>query len=150
MPVQAFGASEFGLRGARDSHGGRSDECLSRSCIAHRGRHYAADSNTHNPLTPREARGADASFKLKVRERTRRTKVRNSKQGANPRVEQIQRPSCYARARNTQGPYFSMESSAHVDPPMPLPAEAHGRHFKHHATPRVRKSHHRAAGTQPQ
>ena len=45
----------------RDSHGGRSDEFISRACIAYR--HYAIDSNTYNPLTRQEARGVDASFK---------------------------------------------------------------------------------------
>ena len=45
----------------RDSHGGRSDKCLSRACIAFR--YYAIDSITYNPLTRQEARGVDASFK---------------------------------------------------------------------------------------
>ena len=39
MLVGAFGASAFGL------HGGRSDEFISRACIACR--HYAIDSNTY-------------------------------------------------------------------------------------------------------
>ena len=45
----------------RDSHGGRSDEFISRACIACR--HYAIDSNTYKPFTHQEARGIDASFK---------------------------------------------------------------------------------------
>ena len=45
----------------RDSHGGRSDEFISRACIACR--HYAIDSNTYEPFTHQEARGIDAPFK---------------------------------------------------------------------------------------
>ena len=45
----------------RDSHGGRSDEFISRACIACR--HYAIDSNTYKPFTHQEARGIDAFFK---------------------------------------------------------------------------------------
>ena len=45
----------------RDSHGGRSDEFISRACIACR--HYAIELITYNPLTHQEARGIDASFK---------------------------------------------------------------------------------------
>ena len=45
----------------RDSHGGRSGECLSRACIACR--HCAADPNNHGPSTHQEARGADAPAK---------------------------------------------------------------------------------------
>ena len=45
----------------RDSHGGHSDKCLSRACIAFR--HYAIDSITYHPVTRQEARGVDASFK---------------------------------------------------------------------------------------
>ena len=54
----------------RDSHGGRSDEFISRACIACR--HYAIDSNTYKfkPFTHQEARGIDASFKgLRVHSR---------------------------------------------------------------------------------
>ena len=60
MLVRAFGASAFGLHARRDSHGGRSDECLSRAYIACR--HYAIDSITYNSLTRQEVRGVDASF----------------------------------------------------------------------------------------
>ena len=49
----------------RDPHGGRSlaDECiiLSPACVACR--HYAINSNPHEPPTRQEARGVDASFK---------------------------------------------------------------------------------------
>ena len=45
----------------RDSHGGRSDEFISRACIACR--HYAIELITYNPLTHQEAWGIDASFK---------------------------------------------------------------------------------------
>ena len=45
----------------RDSHGGRSDEFISRACIACR--HYAIDSNTYKPFTHQEARGIEAPFK---------------------------------------------------------------------------------------
>ena len=48
-------------RPRRDSHGGRSYECLSRACIARR--HCAVDLNTHKPPTRQKTRGADASFK---------------------------------------------------------------------------------------
>ena len=44
-----------------DSHGGRSDECSSRACIACR--HNAIDSNPYEPPICQEARGIDASFK---------------------------------------------------------------------------------------
>ena len=45
----------------RDSHGGRSDEFISRACIACR--HYAIELITYKPLTHQETRGIDASFK---------------------------------------------------------------------------------------
>ena len=41
MLVRAFGASARIQPTRRDSHGGRSDECLSRACIACR--NYATD-----------------------------------------------------------------------------------------------------------
>ena len=44
----------------RDSHGGRSDEFMSRACIACR--HYAIELITYNPPTRQEMRGIDASF----------------------------------------------------------------------------------------
>jgi hypothetical protein len=44
----------------RDSHGGRSDECLPRAYIACQ--HYAINSITYNSLTRQEVRGADASL----------------------------------------------------------------------------------------
>ena len=47
----------------RDSHGGRSDECLSRACIRVAWRQYAIDSNTYKPLTCKEARGVESPFK---------------------------------------------------------------------------------------
>jgi len=57
-----WGAKRARIRPTRrDSHGGRSDECLSRACIACQ--HYAIDSNTYNPLTCEEARGVEAPFK---------------------------------------------------------------------------------------
>ena len=45
----------------RDSHGGRSDEFISRACIACR--YYAIDSNTYKAFIHQEARGIDAPFK---------------------------------------------------------------------------------------
>ena len=60
MLVRAFGASAFWPT-RRDSHGGRSDECLSRARIACR--HYAINSNPYEPPTRQEARGVDAPFK---------------------------------------------------------------------------------------
>ena len=45
----------------RDSHGGRSDEFMSRACIACR--HYAIDSNAYKPPTCEEARGAEPPLK---------------------------------------------------------------------------------------
>ena len=47
----------------RDSHGGRSDEFISRACIAIACRHYAIELITYNPLTHQETRVIDASFK---------------------------------------------------------------------------------------
>ena len=61
MPVRAFGASAFGLRGGIPMEAAQTNVYHARACIACR--HYAIDSNTYNPLTRQEARGADASFK---------------------------------------------------------------------------------------
>ena len=44
----------------RASHGGRSDEFISRACIACR--HCTIELITYNPLTHQEMRGIDASF----------------------------------------------------------------------------------------
>ena len=49
----------------RDSHGGRSDEFISRACIACR--HYAIELITYNnPPTHQETRGIDTSSSFKV------------------------------------------------------------------------------------
>ena len=57
-----LGAKDARIRPTRrDSHGGRSGDCLSRACIACQ--HCAVDSSTYKPPTCEEARGVEAPFK---------------------------------------------------------------------------------------